>query len=262
MGFKDTARFYRINGQELPSVTTALSILHKPALVPWAVNQERKAFEAAMLDVLSRPGRLDPDSVLNAVISAVSGIKAADRESAKARTIGTGTHALIEWHTRRMLGEDAGPEPIVPDAAVWAVETWKEWAAEVSFTPLIVERVVYCEGCGYAGTVDWIGTVRGIMTLGDYKTGKAIYPEAYLQNEAYRHAAKRQGFATEQGIIVRLPKTADDPAFEAMCVPPTDLNDFLAALRLWRWQRTITGQQAGRKRQPAAVCERLPSVRG
>ena len=55
----------------------------------------------------------------------------------------------------------------------------------------------------------------------DWKSGKAIYPEAFLQNIAYRHAAAHQGLAAEQGIIVRLPKLFDDPAWEAMAVPET-----------------------------------------
>ena len=86
----------------------------------------------------------------------------------------------------------------------------------------------------------------GVPTIIDWKSGKAIYPEAFLQNIAYRHAADRLGMPSEQGLIVRLPKLLDDPAWEVMTVPETVvLADFLAAGNLWRWQRRMDGQPEG-----------------
>jgi hypothetical protein len=241
---RDRARFYPINGRLLPSVTTILDILAKPGLGPWYAKEERRYFETAMLDVLSKPGARDPEYVLAAVAEAVSGFKAADREKQRAATIGTAVHAGIEWHLRTRLGEDAGPEPRLPDPAAWAVESWKDWARAVVLEPLAIERPVYCEDCGYAGTIDLYARVNGIPTVLDWKSGKAIYPEAFLQNVAYRHAAARLGMPSEQGLIVRLPKQPEDPAWEAMPVPDTiTLDDFLAALRLWRWQRRMEGKR-------------------
>src|SRR5256712_13080218 len=100
------ARFYTIHGRQLPSVTTILEVIAKPALGPWYAKEERRYFEAAMLEVLSRPGARDPEYVLNAVAAAVTGVKAADREKQRAATIGTAVHAGIEWHLRRILGDD------------------------------------------------------------------------------------------------------------------------------------------------------------
>ena len=242
----DRSRFYRIEGMELPSVTTVLEVIAKPALGPWYAKEERRYFEAAMLEVLTKPGARDPEYVLGAVADAVSGVKAADREKQRAATIGTAVHAGIEWHLRRRLGEDAGPEPQLPDAAAWAVESWKDWAAKVALCPLAIERTVYCPECGYAGTMDLYARVEGVATVLDWKTGRAIYSEAFLQNVAYRHAARRLGMPAAQGLIVRLPKLLDDPAWEVMSVPDQlTLDDFLAALRLWRWQRQMDGRPIG-----------------
>ena len=102
-----------------------------------------------MLEVLSKPGARDPEYVLAAVAEAVTGVKAADREKQRAATIGTAVHAGIEWQLRTALGEDPGPEPHLPDAAAWAVESWKDWAAKVALEPLAIERTVYCLECGY-----------------------------------------------------------------------------------------------------------------
>ena len=239
-------RFYTIDGHRLPSVTTILDIIAKPALGPWYAREERRYFETAMLEVLSRPGARDPEYVLAAVAEAVTGVKAADRVKQKAAAIGTAVHAGIEWELRQQLGEDAGPAPHLPEAAAWAVESWKGWARSVTLEPLAIERTVYCLACGYAGTLDLYARVKGVLTVLDWKSGKAIYPEAFLQNLAYRHAATRAGLLSAQGLIVRLPKLLDDPAWEVMPVPAAlTLDDFLAALRLWRWQRGMSGQPTG-----------------
>jgi hypothetical protein len=245
-GSWDRSRFYRIEGSDLPSVTTVLEVIAKPALGPWYAKEERRYFETAMLEVLSRPGARDPEYVLAAVAEAVTGVKAADKEKQRAAMIGTAVHAGIEWHLRRALGDDAGPEPRLPDAAAWAVESWKDWAASVKLEPLAIERTIYCLECGYAGTLDLYARVKGVPSVLDWKTGRAIYPEAFLQNVAYRHAARRLGMVSNQGLIVRLPKLLDDPAWEVMAVPATLRQaDFLAALQLWRWQRHMAGRSTG-----------------
>src|SRR5262245_49404625 len=241
-------RFYSIEGRLLPSVTTVLEIIAKPALGPWYAKEERRYFETAMLEVLSQPGARDPEYVLAAVAEAVTGVKAADREKQRALMIGTAIHAGIEWHLRCRLGEDAGDEPRLPDAAALPVESWKDVPTSVALEPLAIERTVYCEACGYAGTLDLYARVRGVLTVLDWKSGKAIYPEAFLQNVAYRHAAGRLGLPAEQGLIVRLPKLLDDPAWEVMPVPEElRIEDFQAALALWRWQRQMAGQLTGHR---------------
>ena len=88
--------------------------------------------------------------------------------------------------------------------------------------------------------------MKGVPTILDWKSGNAIYSEAFLQNVAYRHVPGRLGMPSEQGLIVRLPKTLEDPAWEALPVPDTvTLEDFLSALRLWRWQRQMDGKPVG-----------------
>lgn len=264
----DRARFYTIAGRQWPSVTTVLDIIAKPTLGPWYAKEERRYFEAAMLEVLAKPGARDPAYVLTAVAAAVSGVKAADRAKQQAATIGTAVHAGIEWHLRSRLGEDAGPEPTLPDEALWAVESWKDWTQSVHLEPLAIERTVYCEACGYAGTLDLYARVGGVLSVLDWKSGKAIYPEAFLQNVAYRHAAAGLGLPSEQGLIVRLPKLVEDPAWEVMLVPESvTMADFRAALSLWRWQRQMKGLPVGDwERAQAPTCcaetdavEALPS---
>src|SRR5437660_11423277 len=49
-----------------------------------------------------------------------------------------------------------------------------------------------------------------------------------------------------RGLIVRVPKLVDDPSWEVMAVPETlVIDDFMAAARLWRWQRRMEGKPIG-----------------
>jgi hypothetical protein len=57
---------------------------------------------------------------------------------------------------------------------------------------------------------------------------------------------RAQGMPSTQGLIVRLPKYQDDPAWEAMPVPEAlTIEYFRAAPRLWRWQRRMAGRPEG-----------------
>lgn len=252
----DRARFYPIEGEDYPSVTTILSVIDKPGLMHWAAKLEREAARDALLEILTRPGlaEMKPDQLYHAFDQALAGRKAWAKKQDEAADIGRAAHALIEWHTRALMGEEGlGPEPAAPPAALWAVEAWKDWCRAVDFTPLHVEQTVWCPACGSAGTFDWIAKVAGIVTLGDIKTGKAIYGEAYLQNVAYRHLAKAMGIETAHGMILRLPKTANDPAFEARAVPAIPYGYFISASRLWRWSRMIDGKKSGKAMQKCAL---------
>src|SRR3972149_1088210 len=96
--FYDRARFYTIEGLgRVPSVTTVLDIINKPALGPWYAKMERKAFEDAILAIASKADSITTEKLLDEVIKAVQGAKAADKAKGKAADIGTAAHAWIEW---------------------------------------------------------------------------------------------------------------------------------------------------------------------
>src|SRR5260370_42600012 len=75
----DRARFYTIDGQHWPSVTTILDIIAKPALGPWYAKEERRYFEAAVLAGLRKPEGPDPQAWLTPRAGAGAGGEAARR---------------------------------------------------------------------------------------------------------------------------------------------------------------------------------------
>lgn len=238
-----SGRFYRVDGDELPyvSVTHALGCIAKPALINWAANQERTLVMDASADLyqdLAKTPAMSRVTYIATLQSRLGKQKAHQKELAKAGDIGAQVHALIEWNLRQSLGQTVGPEPKVVDKAQWAFMAFQDWANSVNLKPIFIEQMVYSRTYRYAGTMDLLAEVNGVLSLVDFKTGKSIYAEAYLQNIAYQQALIEMGHSTPQaGYIVRLPKVDTDPAFEVGTVPavgelwPT----FVAVLNVWRW---------------------------
>ena len=161
--------------------------------------------------------------------------KAHTKELAKAGEIGTQVHALIEFTLRMELLEKVGPSPALEPKAQFAYASWQKWRQTVKFKPIHVEFTVFSKRYGYAGTADVLAEINGVPTLVDFKTGKSVYPEAHFQNAAYRVAADEMGITSNAGLILRLPKTIEQPDFEP--VPTQDLTTsfrtFMHAKELW-----------------------------
>jgi hypothetical protein len=237
-----SGRFYDVTGVGLlPSVTHILGCIGKPALINWAANQERAACIDAAADLyldLCKASPMSRPAYVTTFQGRLSKQKAHRRELEKAGEVGSQVHALIEWNLRQQLGQKVGPEPRVVDDAQWAFMAFQDWANSVRLTPLFIEQTVFSTIHGYAGTMDLLAEVNGVPTLIDFKTGKAIYAEAYLQNVAYQVALAEMGHTTAQsGLVVRLPKVQTDPQFEVGMVPPVaDLfPTFLAVKTVWQW---------------------------
>jgi len=240
-----SGRFYEVDGQLFPSVTHILTAINKPALVPWAANQER----ALVLDAATTlhrelatapvPSLLSAAWYRAALLARLGPTKAHQRLLAKAGDVGTEAHKAIEWYLRLASGAAAGPKPVVSPGAAIACQAFVSWADRVSLKPVLIERTVYSTVHGYAGTMDLLARVDGVLSLIDFKTGKAVYAESHLQAAAYSIALEEMGYAEPlQSLIVRLPKVATDPGFEVVPVTPRAeaFPVFLAAKALWTWQ--------------------------
>ena len=257
-----SGRFYMTpDGTKLPSVTNILGCIGKPALINWAAKVERElCIEAAANlweDVPTSPKKMSRTAYIATLNDRLGKTKAHQRELAKAGDIGSEAHALIEWNLRSELGQKVGPQPRISDKATWAFMAYEEWRKGAGLVPKAIEQTIWNPVHGYAGTLDVLGTV----TLGgaphvavlDWKTGKAIYAEALLQNAAYVRALIEMEHLSEpvHGLIVRLPKTETDPDFEVKVIPPEEHHElfltFLAVKALWDWQQD---QEAKRSADP------------
>lgn len=234
--------FYLVEGEELPSVTTILSVISKPALHKWIENTTKAAVIEAAADLYVDLQRLPSMSRVAYVASLEQRLgraRATERESQKALEIGSQAHALIEWTLRRQLGQVVGPRPASTPPAEWAFMAFEDWAKSVDLRPIFIEQTVWSRTHRYAGTMDVLAEVQGQRTLVDFKTSKGIYAEYELQAAAYQHALETMGHGLCDGgaLIVRLPKLERDPAFEVHRCRPADelMPTFIAARALWQW---------------------------
>lgn len=154
-------RTYHVNGQDLPSVTTIVGCLAKPALENWMVGLAMDAAEEC----------------------------AGDREKAKAlfgerrfekANIGTRVHEMVAEHLQGF--------PLPADGELGPFEgPWLDFLEFHDVRPLMVETVVVHPRYGYAGRLDAIVELDGVPTLLDVKTGR-LYASVALQLAAYRFA--------------------------------------------------------------------------
>ena len=253
-------RFYDIDDcGTLPSVTTILSVIGKPALMAWAAKVEREMVTKVSADLyedLAGTPKMSRAGWLLTLDTRLGREKAHSKELAKAGEIGSQVHELIEWTLKAELMYEAGPSPRISDAAQWAYMAWEDWRRAVKLKPVAVEQVIWSREHGYAGTLDLLAEVEGVLTVVDWKTGKAVYGEAHLQNAAYRQAIREMGHGDpKQGLIVRLPKVETDPNFEVVAAKPENLMfpKFLDAMSVWKWAQEMESDYQAKKCEEVGV---------
>lgn len=285
------ARWYQIEGHEYPSVTTILGVIGKPALIAWSAKVERELVtnvSSQLYQDLHGTPKLSPAAYLMSLSSRLGREKASQKELQKAGEIGSQAHKLIEWNLRASLMQQPGPSPQVTDKAMWAVMAWEDWKRSVNLKPIWIEQTVWSKEHGYAGRMDLYCSLdlkglisyyktkktevpqflelmmenfsdREVTAICDWKTGKAIYAEAELQNAAYRNAFREMGHGSaDLGIIVRLPKNTEDPEFEVRVIETPEkqlMQTFLHTFELWKWAQA--GEEAYQAKREAAEAAKI-----
>jgi len=179
-------------GGRVPSVTTILDVLAKPALIPWA----------------NRLGLRGIDSS-----------KYVDEKAA----IGTLAHKMIcGFLTGSMIVE---PTPFTiedvsfdfPDytanqmeMAHLCFEKFREWYSENDIEFILSEAVFVSEEYKYGGTIDFYCKLNGKYALVDFKTSKAVYSEHFIQLAAYEQLLVENGREVDGCRILRIGRDEDE----------------------------------------------------
>lgn len=191
---------YKVNGTPTVGVTSVLSTLAKPALIPWAVNET-----IGYLKENLRPGVAYDEIQIKDMLDEAK--KAHRTKKEKAGDFGTIVHAWLEDYIK-----GKNPETPVNPEIKQATEAFVSWVLKnkVKFTSS--EKVVYSRRYNYAGTCDFTCEIDGKRYVGDIKTSKAIYNEYLLQVSAYRYALQEEmPDVTYDGmLIIRVPKDEKD----------------------------------------------------
>lgn len=165
---------YKLDGEKVVGVTTALDVLAKPALLNWFAEQAAKRAvdewdELALLPISERMERIRYGARDTSRAAALRGTQIHDYG-----------HALAEGRDVDVPAEHRGP-----------VEAYARWLDEWDITPLAAETPLASVQHKYGGTADLWGTVGkrdGQTALLDIKTGKGIYSETAWQLAGYRYS--------------------------------------------------------------------------
>jgi hypothetical protein len=197
------------DGKRIPSVTTVLNILNKPALLSWA-------WQCGCDGLDYRKVRDD----------------AAD--------VGTLAHYLILCHLKNESPDLTEYAPDVIQRAENALIQYWDWEKENPVTPLLIEEPLISEMYQYGGTIDCLAQLNGELILIDHKTSKAIYKEMFYQLAAYRQLLKENGYNISNARILRISKE-DNGDFEQRIMNDLDkhFDIFLSCLNIYNKEKEI-----------------------
>jgi PD-(D/E)XK nuclease superfamily len=242
-------RFYEVEGiGKFPSVTTVLGVIDKPALIGWAKKQVALAIQPILQDIFNhkiKPEELDVDAIIKMAKQKPKSVME------EAGDIGTQVHHHLEEIVKlkiknpKMKWEGIKVLRNVPEntdeRVLKCVNAFFKWVEENHFIPVESELMIYSKSIGYAGTLDAVGFVNGVLSVIDFKSSKAFYPEMGIQLSAYRHAyAEMRDVKKVSGMLVlRLGK--EDGDFEVIKVGNAIQNmvAFKGALAIWKWKNPI-----------------------
>jgi hypothetical protein len=220
------------------SVTGALKILDKPALLQWA---ERAGAEGAA--ELARMGELDgcpPGEVIDRVRLFKLGMDAKRDAGAERGTI---VHRVLEAYGRDGTVPNVGDfEPQIRGY----VQGLCKWLLKANPEPVAIEQVVGSPTHWYAGRADLVANIGGLTYLCDLKTNPSgrVYDEAHVQAAAYQLALEECGIPTLGAVLVAV---GEDGTFEEVpcCADPLD---FLSVLDTHRRMGRIKSDGVARRK--------------
>lgn len=183
----------------VPSVTTILNNLSKPALPNWAAK------EVATFAVENIPSweNLPPDDAVDLLK------RAPYRNMRKKGDIGTAVHEAVDLWMDHLLDTVDLPDLTDFEVEIDDLDLLPYVAGAVQYLNQHVHRVLHSEVTvfnrqfQYAGTVDLVAKLRnGAIAAIDWKTSNRIYPEHALQLVAY---ANGEFIGTDDGQEVDFP---------------------------------------------------------
>ena len=176
-------------GPDLISVTNALDIINKPALVPWSAGLVADHVIERPIEV-ARRARVEPSRLRKELVALPF------QNAERARKLGTRVHLrAVALVLNTPYPADDEVEPYAIQLAAW----FRLWRVDFDRDVEALETTVLHRHYGYAGTGDlwiWLPTGRfrrRQLWLIDYKTSArkpaaTVYDEQPLQLAALRHA--------------------------------------------------------------------------
>jgi hypothetical protein len=173
--------------------------------------------------------------VQDPTISKEEALNAPNKLSSVAKDRGTTVHSIVEAykHSKAYI-------QTVPAAFRGYANAFYDWTNDNKVEILENEKTVFNEEHGYAGTLDLLVRMNQSQKkmVVDVKTGKMVYPEAFLQLSAYKHCLE----GVDEIAVLLL---QDDGGYQ-FAKGEDVFEVFLAVKRVWEWMnRDLVKQLSG-----------------
>lgn len=208
-------KYYLKDGETVvPGVTTVLGILAKQALIHWAwklgvKNIDYRKFRDELAD------------------------------------IGTLAHDMILCYLKKKKCDTSEYSKVQIDKAENCFLSFLSWEKVHDIKPILIEQSFVSERYRFGGKFDFYGEVDGVPTLGDFKTGKRIYDEAFYQLAGYdillaENSTPKNPYHPRQFIAINIGRDENEK-FEIVKKDNLAKQEriFLAALDIYKMKKEI-----------------------
>ena len=241
LSFDSSRHIYFVDSKIVYGVTSIVDILNKPALLYWAVNQAVDFLRANW-----QPGKAYDEVQIKGLLEDAK--KAHQIKKDKTADVGTMIHDWLESYVKARIEKKPVPKRPINKKMQNAIDGFFNWAKKNKVQLIASEQKIYSRKFKYAGTFDLDAMVNGKRTIIDFKTGKALYPEMFLQAAAYLQAKEEEiGKKYDGGVIIlRLSqedKEKEIVSFEVKQVDREQVENlikvFRCCLEIYSWQRKL-----------------------
>jgi hypothetical protein len=238
-------RYYWNGKGPVPSVTTVLGIMDKPAVVQWKAKESARAmFRALAAGAEPAPEPVTEEEMINWAV------READKARDTAASLGSSVHLLADLVGQYPGGSESPYKGFqVSDDTIPYLTAYRGFLGRYSASSIVSSEHIVWSLNGYAGTYDLIMLIDGELWLIDIKTSKGFYPEYGLQLAGYRWAdsiilpGNPEAYPMPQiqrtGVLHLRPDQYSDTGWRLIEYPTTYEKDyiaFLACLELYRWK--------------------------
>jgi CRISPR/Cas system-associated exonuclease Cas4 (RecB family) len=222
--FNESEHIHTLNGKPLMGVTTVLSVISKPALVPWAAK--------TVVDYIIEKAEFEGLEPAHYKVSEELLQEAKSAHRVKKETAGdwgTGVHKSIEeWIKEKKL-------PELDFEGLKGFLKFIFWAEKEEVKFLESEKHIYSKELWVGGIVDLVIEIKGKKYIADIKTSSGIYNEAFFQMAAYDLCLKEMGEGKDIAgyIVINLKK---DGTMDIKMATDMEMNQqaFKSALSLYK----------------------------
>ncbi|MFA5790696.1 MAG: PD-(D/E)XK nuclease family protein [Caldisericia bacterium] len=275
-------RFYvipELGNAQLPSSTTILSVINKPALVPWAAKVTVAYIGQYLQRILAGEIKLEDLNINDILYGAknahekikkeaadigsiahdvISGFHVMELANKKHRYTVTECNDFLVSEAKKKIAEFKKKDPnvLIPDSSenciTRCLSSFVDWREQVHFEVLETETTVFSAKYRFAGTLDALGKIHDELSIVDYKSSSGIWTEYYYQVASYRCAwEEMNGKSVPKEWIIRFGK--EDGAFESRILSDElgtyqdRLSGFFYARGLWNIQQILEAAEKLRK---------------